>query len=365
MPESRCFVCNDVITSANRSKEHIILNSVGGKLKSSEIMCSKCNGEMGSAPDNELALQLRPIANHLGVKRDNGKTPAIPAKGSKGQKYEILDGGKPTLGEPIVEFDSKSGEMHIEVADVSQARAALWKFKKEHPDYSIDVEKILMGFQRKTTYLDDTISYNVNWGGKLAFRSVVKTALDYYAYKKHERKHIVQLLDYILGKEEMSIVKMYYPDKSPFEFVKNEVLNIVHIVGDEKSETLFAYVVYLGCFSCVILLSDHYQGESFTDTYAHDVMSHNEVDKKISLEMTLEKFINYAPYTDCFYRNAKIAYDNTIDAGICKQRSDELDNVIKTAFDDIEEGGVINQPAIQKLQDGIVRYAKHLLHIKE
>lgn len=365
MCTNRCFVCGEPLTEINKSKEHILLNSAGGKLKSYEIMCSVCNGKLGSEPDNELAQQLRPVANHLGVKRDNGKNPSIPAVGSNGQKYDILDGGKPTLGEPIVEFDSASGKMHIEAADVSQARTALWKFKKEHPEYSIDVEKILSGFQRKTAYLEDSLSYNVNWGGELAFRSLVKTALDYYAYKKHDRKHIIHLLNYLLGKEEMSIVKMYYPDESPFEFVKDEVLNIIHIVGDDKSKTLFAYVTYLSCFSCVILLSDHYQGESFIETYAHDVMSHKEVDKIICLEMTLDKFNNYEPYTNNFYVNAQKAYDHTIDAGVCKQRSDELNNVIKTALADVDEGGIIEQSAIQKLQDGITKYAKHLLHIKE
>ena len=79
--------------------------------------------------------------------------------------------------------------------------------------------------------------------------------------------------------------------------------------------------------------------------------------------MTLDKFNNYEPYTDNFYVNAKKAYDHTIDAGVCKQRSDELNNVIKTALADVDEGGIIEQSAIQKLQDGITRYAKHLLHI--
>ncbi|MDE5572107.1 MAG: HNH endonuclease [Prevotella sp.] len=141
MASKICFICGNPLTESNRSKEHILLNAAGGKLKSYDIMCATCNTRMGSKPDDALALQLRSIANHLGVKRDNGRTPNIPVVGTDGKKYEIQDGGKPTLGEATIEFNPATGVMRIETGAIGQARTELWKFKKEHPEYDIDVRR--------------------------------------------------------------------------------------------------------------------------------------------------------------------------------------------------------------------------------
>lgn len=40
------------------SEEHIIPNAIGGKLKSKELICKKCNSKLGHSMDKELAEQL-------------------------------------------------------------------------------------------------------------------------------------------------------------------------------------------------------------------------------------------------------------------------------------------------------------------
>lgn len=364
MAEKICFVCGRPLTEENKSKEHILLNAAGGKLKSYDIMCKKCNADLGSKSDEALALQLRPMVNFLGVKRDNGTTPNIPLQSPDGRKYEMSDGGKPVMGEALIDFDAKTGEMRIEASTIGQARTALWNFKKAHPEYQIDVEEILKHFTNQKDYIDQLLKFDVKWGGEDAFRSIVKTALDYYTLKGYDRKHIEHLIDYILGKEKKDIVKIYYPDQTPFSYVEGEVLNLIHIEGDKASRTLFAYVVYLGCFPALILLSDHYDGDSFTETYAHDVMSHHEVQKTVVLDMTIKKFNEYHPHQGNFYTNAKIAYSYTIRTGICKQGCDETTEIVKQAFSALPEGAQIDEATIDKLRAGLMKYAKHQLNIK-
>ena len=364
MSEKICFICGEPLTEENKSKEHILLNAAGGKLKSCDIMCNVCNRRLGSQPDEVLALQLRPMVNFLGVKRDNGSTPNVPLQSVNGKKYEMRDGGNPELAEAFIDFNPSTGEMHIEARNLGQARGALWKFKSEHPEYDIDVEEILKHFTNEREYIDEQLRFNANWGGGDAFRSMLKTALDFFILKGHNRRHIVHLIDYLLGNERKDIVKIYYPDQPTYKYVEGEVLNLIHVEGNKAASTLFAYVVYLGCFPAVILLSDHYDGEDFKETYAHDVMSHQVIDKEVCLDMTIERFNEYQPHLGNFYKNAITAYGFTVRAGRDKQQDDELKDIVEHSFRNLPEGAEIDEETIKKLEENIKKFAAHQLHVK-
>jgi hypothetical protein len=59
---TRCYVCETELIGENISSEHIILNSIGGWLTSSELLCRKCNSDFGKNADAELSKQLEAIA---------------------------------------------------------------------------------------------------------------------------------------------------------------------------------------------------------------------------------------------------------------------------------------------------------------
>lgn len=69
----RCYICGEELTKDNTSVEHIIPNSIGGKLKSKELICKKCNNKLGHSTDNELAKQLEFFTNFLNINRERGK----------------------------------------------------------------------------------------------------------------------------------------------------------------------------------------------------------------------------------------------------------------------------------------------------
>jgi hypothetical protein len=85
---SRCYNCNLEITKNNSSIEHIILNSCGGKLKSSKLICKKCNELFGTNADAELAKQLNSLSSFLNVDRDRHKINRL--KGLKMHKIEAI-----------------------------------------------------------------------------------------------------------------------------------------------------------------------------------------------------------------------------------------------------------------------------------
>lgn len=69
----KCYICGEELTKENASVEHIIPNAIGGKLKSKELICKKCNSKLGHSMDKELAEQLDFFSNFLNINRDRGK----------------------------------------------------------------------------------------------------------------------------------------------------------------------------------------------------------------------------------------------------------------------------------------------------
>ena len=39
---NNCYLCRQVLSKENESVEHIIPNSIGGRLKSKKLLCKKC-----------------------------------------------------------------------------------------------------------------------------------------------------------------------------------------------------------------------------------------------------------------------------------------------------------------------------------
>src|SRR5690348_12113276 len=108
-----CYVCNTYLTQENETEEHIILNAIGGKLKSKKLICKGCNSKFGSNIDDKLAQQLNTVSNLLNVKRDRGKPQNV--KGKYQNKEIIIEpGGRMKLARPYIDKGEKV--IHIEAS---------------------------------------------------------------------------------------------------------------------------------------------------------------------------------------------------------------------------------------------------------
>src|SRR5882757_760650 len=70
---SNCYLCNNILNKKNTSKEHILSNACGGRLKSYKLLCRVCNEKMGADFDSELAKQFDHLAVLHQIKRDRKK----------------------------------------------------------------------------------------------------------------------------------------------------------------------------------------------------------------------------------------------------------------------------------------------------
>lgn len=67
---ANCYMCGVELDDNKRTEEHIILNAIGGMLKSKNLICKQCNSTFGDEIDSRLAKQLQPFSVLMNVERD-------------------------------------------------------------------------------------------------------------------------------------------------------------------------------------------------------------------------------------------------------------------------------------------------------
>lgn len=97
---ARCIVCGCELNDSNSTEEHILLNAIGGHLKSKELLCKQHNSVFGEECDAELANQLQVLSSNFQVQRQRGKNPAIEGTTSSGERYRIENGITPVKVKP-------------------------------------------------------------------------------------------------------------------------------------------------------------------------------------------------------------------------------------------------------------------------
>lgn len=205
-----CYVCGIEIDNSNRTVEHIFLNSIGGRLKSDKLICRKCNTEFGSDVDSELSEQLNPICNMLNINRDRGNPQPISVQEKEsGEKWLLGPGGKPIMVKPSIQEQNNGEQKHIQVVarSMQEARRIMKGLRKKYPQ--LDIEQEMKKASLKSEYLDKHFEFGFNIGGEKAFRSICKTAVNFYILHGGELDKIEHLVPYIKNGQGSNYVWFY------------------------------------------------------------------------------------------------------------------------------------------------------------
>ncbi len=120
----QCYICLDNIDKSNITVEHIFLNSIGGRLKSSELICKKCNSKLGEEIDCCLSDDLNYLSCSLNIIRQRGDPQPIIGKDSNNVIWKILPGGKPEIGKPELKItDRNNGKACTSIKSRSEKEA--------------------------------------------------------------------------------------------------------------------------------------------------------------------------------------------------------------------------------------------------
>ena len=71
----RCIFCRADFDASTNRPEHIVPCALGGRVESSKIVCSACNGRLGSEIDARLAILLEHLRFGLVVRNCYGELP--------------------------------------------------------------------------------------------------------------------------------------------------------------------------------------------------------------------------------------------------------------------------------------------------
>lgn len=149
---NQCILCKAELT-LDEKPEHILLDALGGRATTKEVICSTCNNEMGSGPDKDLAesvASLRTIANLKSGSRK--KAPSLSVSPGNGDAYELhptgnttpkiqkaLDLGQDEDGNPTLSISARD-EQHLENL-LEAAAKALAVPPKKHDAFKDMVRK--------------------------------------------------------------------------------------------------------------------------------------------------------------------------------------------------------------------------------
>ncbi|MDU2208074.1 MAG: HNH endonuclease [Veillonella sp.] len=350
---SHCYLCGVLLDKSNSSVEHIIPNALGGNLKSRQLLCKKCNSDIGHEADSELAKQLNFFANMLNIRRDRGEPQEFKIRDEvSGVVYRCLPGGKPKRIDP--EIITNNNQIVIKAPDKKIARQLLNRFKKIYVD--LDIEKVISESTKSREYINNWCGFKIAIGGAAAYKSVYKTALNFYIYSGGDINNICDIKQILFN--ENTVLDYVKPCYLNYELIGKDVDEVLHsilIYGDRKLGKLYCYIEYFNAIKYIVLLSDNYAGETINKSYIFDVLDRKEI--SISNIKT-----NWHHIVDGIFENLKldskqleVSLENLLKVISDKQHNEHVNKLIDEAWNstmnmfELSEGDIITEAVYDKL----------------
>lgn len=180
-----CIFCDAELTAITKP-EHILLNGLGGRKSSRNLICDEHNGGFGSTIDKALLDQVPVIRNMLQLESGQGKPPPMLRGVEAGKEvFNIRNDGsfqqverpfnitKREDGEFILNISGRSWEHIVElIPDI----AAALKTTEDEVRHMLKASSAESVWKRP-----DAIRYDVLLGGTEALRSMAKACLELWA----------------------------------------------------------------------------------------------------------------------------------------------------------------------------------------
>lgn len=275
-----CYNCDAVITESNKSLEHIIPNAIGGRLKSSKLICRNCNTLFGEIIDADLARNFENLTALLSLKRDRPKEYIIKnLKSETGESYHLVDGRTPVPTKPVI--DIRPDGIHITANNEKQLRQIINGLKRTYPN--LDDENLEENFIHTKEFLNNALTISLSVGGKTFLKAVAKTALNMYLYFGGERKYVTGIIELLNDRIDNDQYIHFYPVEESISWGFKEVSHLVYLKGCSETKNLFAYVIFFSSYAFIVNFNDKYEGPSFEKTYCYDVLSLKERQRDVSI----------------------------------------------------------------------------------
>lgn len=278
---THCALCPATLTEENWTKEHIIPNSIGGMVKVGGFICEPCNNRKGETWDAVLANQFHWLSLKLGIVRDHGEVPPAVVETVSGEKFNLLNNGSMEPAKFAFSRVEEDGIVKISMTPrtMKEATRKINELAKRYP--TLDKAQALAQAKIRTTYLKEPLKVQLEFGGELAGRSVVKTALAFAFWKGIPSSLCENVQEFLLSEPVLDKTGQVVPcdaDCYGLAYLSDLVkvrpqgafFHCLGVFSDHVSRQLFAYVEFFGLARWLIVLSKHYDGPPINESYALD-----------------------------------------------------------------------------------------------
>lgn len=290
---SRCYLCKNEITDENVSVEHILPNAIGGRLKSSSLICKECNSKFGDTSDACLAKQLEFFANQLNIKRERGSVQNVEmTRESTGETYLVSPEGDLFSRKPLIKERESNGnlEIYVKANDEKTIESILIGLKRRYP--KLDIAKFKDALKHEVEYIDEPLHGTISIDGKKIFPAILKIAVNYYIEKGGDIEFVDSAIE-DLKNNQTHRVDLIIKEGLVVESDSEDVLHYIFINGCREKKKLYAIIELYSTVQFVIKLSDNYNGEDVQHLYVFDVLKKQEIQKEIVFVPDFDFIFNY------------------------------------------------------------------------
>ena len=329
----QCALCGKSFAEGDDSREHVIPNAIGGRKKIARFLCRDCNPTTGQEWDSELARQLNPVSNLLGIKRERGSPPAMVVETLDGRRLRHHSDGRMTRHDVKITKDEVDGEIHLNVSGPSkkEIKKHLRGLVRQHAQ--LEGADLLSHAVASREYNSSPMGINLSFGGLVAGRSVVKSCVALAHVAGLRLDDLEQAQEYLGGKDAPCFG--YYNETDVVSDRPETVFfHCVHVQGNGRTGKVVAYVEYFGYMRIVVLLSDAYGGPEFTETYAVNPVAGTDMEVSVNLpDFTTHDIQDIYEYKKVDYEVCSKAIEPVIEWYVESSRKRETWRIVNEAFD--------------------------------
>ena len=319
MPNRLCaFHCGTTLTNHTSTKEHVLLNAIGGRKKVAGFICTSCNARTGAEWDAELARQLNPLSLLLGISRQRGKVPRQAFSTVSGEQFLLHPDGTRTISKPSHEVISNGDKtkINIQARTMRELRTLLAGMRRKYPALqSHSIQELMSNAKPVAHYNSDWIAFNLDFGGGAAGRSLVKSAVALASSAGVASSACDIALNYLLNEDAEACFGYYYPNDR--DLVTNrptaKPFHCVCVTGTADTGTILGYIELYSLHRVVLCLSETYRGEPFKSVYAIDPINGREIDIEVDLDLSISDIHSAYEYGQCDDMVRKSAAENLLE----------------------------------------------------
>ncbi len=278
-----CPICFTALTDKNRSLTHIIPQSIGGNIKSRNLLCRDCNKWADEKFDNKVYQNFSFFAIVLNTYRDRKDHRKIKLETKGGDFVLLCPGGKITKLSPIERFGDKLFRIYYNTAKEFESLKKKYLSRVEITlENPVELDKSIILYEDYKTFKIGFLTGDLN-----ILNGILLMAYLYYLENDGLINFVDKIPEYLQGRYAGIQVYPYaYPLIAPKDCTNENIYHSILVIGDNAEKKLTAIVELFSAFRYKVILSKNYIGPNIYKITSMNIFTgrHEENKKLFSLK---------------------------------------------------------------------------------